>query len=85
MRTRAQSQREVAENLASFSARCCSRTEGESTSQAGRSDLHPTTFHTPSPCNQDDGPDPDPDYPDGDPDGRGSSDGDIPEDPAEPL
>ncbi|KIO13221.1 hypothetical protein M404DRAFT_122178, partial [Pisolithus tinctorius Marx 270] len=31
-----------------------------------------------------DGPDPDPDYPDGDPDGRGSSDGDVPKDPAEP-
>ncbi|KIO12104.1 hypothetical protein M404DRAFT_96873, partial [Pisolithus tinctorius Marx 270] len=37
----------------------------------------------PSPCNQDDGPNPDPDYPDGDPNGGGSSDGDIPEDLAE--
>ncbi|KIN94573.1 hypothetical protein M404DRAFT_34909 [Pisolithus tinctorius Marx 270] len=34
--------------------------------------------------NIDDGPDPNPDYPDGDPNGRGSSDGDIPEDLAEP-
>ncbi|KIO03780.1 hypothetical protein M404DRAFT_26739 [Pisolithus tinctorius Marx 270] len=31
----------------------------------------------------DDGPNPNPDYPDGDPDGRGSSDGDIPKDLAE--
>ncbi|KIO12298.1 hypothetical protein M404DRAFT_20125 [Pisolithus tinctorius Marx 270] len=58
--------------------------KGESTSQAGHSDLHPSAFHTPSPRNQDDGPDPNPDYPDGDPDSRGSGDGDIPEDPAEP-
>ncbi|KAI6030519.1 hypothetical protein F5J12DRAFT_888328 [Pisolithus orientalis] len=50
--------------------------------KAGCSDLHPTTFHTPSPQNQDDGPDPD--DPDGDPNGRGSSDRDIPEDLAEP-
>ncbi|KIO10317.1 hypothetical protein M404DRAFT_21286 [Pisolithus tinctorius Marx 270] len=61
------------------------RTQAQSQSalQAGRSDLHPTTFHTPSPHNQDDGPNPDPDYPDGDPDGGGSSDRDIPEDLAE--
>ncbi|KIO01101.1 hypothetical protein M404DRAFT_29059 [Pisolithus tinctorius Marx 270] len=86
MRTQAQSQREVAENLAfqSFSTQCHSHTEGKSTLQAGHSDLHPTTFHTPSPHNQDDGPNLDPDYPDGDPDGRGSSDGDIPKDLAEP-
>ncbi|KIN97748.1 hypothetical protein M404DRAFT_32080 [Pisolithus tinctorius Marx 270] len=100
MRTQAQSQREVAGNLAvalanpcrlpsvveqfqSFSTRCCSHTEGESTSQAGRSDLHPTTFHTLSPRNRDDGPYPAPDYPDGDPDGGGSGDGDVPKDPAE--
>ncbi|KIN94663.1 hypothetical protein M404DRAFT_34836 [Pisolithus tinctorius Marx 270] len=51
---------------------------------AGHSDLHPTTFHTQSPHNRDDGPDPDPDYPDGDPNGGGSGDGDIPEDLAEP-
>ncbi|KIN98461.1 hypothetical protein M404DRAFT_31333, partial [Pisolithus tinctorius Marx 270] len=84
MRTRAQSQREVAENLASFSARRCSCAEGESASQAGCSDLHPSAFHTPPPRNRDDGPDPDPDYPDGDPNGRGSGDRDVPEDPAEP-
>ncbi|KIO02020.1 hypothetical protein M404DRAFT_28248 [Pisolithus tinctorius Marx 270] len=63
---------------------CHSHTEGESASQAGHSDLHSTTFHTPSPCNQGDGPNPDPDYPDGDPNGRGSSDRDIPEDPELP-
>ncbi|KIN92959.1 hypothetical protein M404DRAFT_172124, partial [Pisolithus tinctorius Marx 270] len=45
---------------------------------------HPTTFHTPSPCNRDNGPNPDPDYPDGDPNGRDSGDGDVPKDPAEP-
>ncbi|KIO14825.1 hypothetical protein M404DRAFT_17683 [Pisolithus tinctorius Marx 270] len=55
-----------------------------STLQAGRSDLHPTTFHTLSPHNRDDGSDPDPDYPDGDPDGGGSGDRDVPKDPAEP-
>ncbi|KIO08901.1 hypothetical protein M404DRAFT_113752, partial [Pisolithus tinctorius Marx 270] len=38
----------------------------------------------PSPHNRDDGPNPDPDYPDGDPDGGGSSDGDVPEDMTEP-
>ncbi|KIO01584.1 hypothetical protein M404DRAFT_149818, partial [Pisolithus tinctorius Marx 270] len=37
----------------------------------------------PPPHNRDDGPNPDPDYPDGDPNGRGSSDGDVPKDPAE--
>ncbi|KIN98938.1 hypothetical protein M404DRAFT_30906 [Pisolithus tinctorius Marx 270] len=101
MRTQAQSQREVAENLAvalanprrlpsiveqfqSFSARRHSCAEGESASQAGRSDLHPSAFHTPPPRNRDDEPDPDPDYPDGDPDGGGSGDGDVPEDLAEP-
>ncbi|KIO03333.1 hypothetical protein M404DRAFT_27302 [Pisolithus tinctorius Marx 270] len=52
-------------------------------SQAGHSDLHPTTFHTPSPCNRDDGPDPNSDYPDGNPDGGGSGDGDVPNDLAE--
>ncbi|KIO14031.1 hypothetical protein M404DRAFT_18291 [Pisolithus tinctorius Marx 270] len=80
MRTQAQSQRE----FQSFSAQHCSHAEGESALQAGHSDLHPTTFHTLSPHNQDDGPNPDPDYPDGDSDGGGSSDGDIPKDPAEP-
>ncbi|KIN98770.1 hypothetical protein M404DRAFT_31093 [Pisolithus tinctorius Marx 270] len=101
MRTRAQSQREVAENLAvalanphrlpsiveqfqSFSTRRHSRAEGKSASQAGCSDLHPTTFHTLSPRNRDDGLDPDPDYPDGDPDGGGSGDRDVPKDLAEP-
>ncbi|KIN98459.1 hypothetical protein M404DRAFT_157580 [Pisolithus tinctorius Marx 270] len=101
MRTQAQSQREVAENLTavlanlhrlpsiveqfqSFSTQHCSCTEGESALQAGCSNLHPTTFHTLSPCNRDDGPNPDPDYPDGDPDGGGSSDRDVPKDPAEP-
>ncbi|KIO02102.1 hypothetical protein M404DRAFT_28059 [Pisolithus tinctorius Marx 270] len=79
MRTQAQSQREVTENLTVALANLC-----ESTSQAGHSDLHPSAFHTPPHCNQDDGPDPDPDYPDGDPDGGGSGDGDVPEDPAEP-
>ncbi|KIO01764.1 hypothetical protein M404DRAFT_149366, partial [Pisolithus tinctorius Marx 270] len=38
----------------------------------------------PSPRNRDDGPNPNPDYPDGDPDSGGSSDGDIPKDLAEP-
>ncbi|KIO01262.1 hypothetical protein M404DRAFT_150512 [Pisolithus tinctorius Marx 270] len=67
-----------------FSTQHHSCTEGESASQAGHSDLHPTTFHTLSPHNQDDGPNPDPDNPDGDPNGRGSGDGDIPKDLAEP-
>ncbi|KIN93340.1 hypothetical protein M404DRAFT_36172 [Pisolithus tinctorius Marx 270] len=67
MRTQAQSQREVTENLAA----------------AGCSDLHLTIFHTPSPHNQGDDPDPDPNDPDGDPNSRGSSDRDIPEDLAE--
>ncbi|KIO07390.1 hypothetical protein M404DRAFT_136368 [Pisolithus tinctorius Marx 270] len=100
MRTQAQSQIEVAENLTavlanlhhlpsivkqfqSFSTQCCSHAEGESTSQAGHSDLHLTIFHTPLPCNQGDGPNPNPDDPDGGPNGRGSSDGDIPKDLAE--
>ncbi|KIO08945.1 hypothetical protein M404DRAFT_22765 [Pisolithus tinctorius Marx 270] len=101
MRTQAQSQKEVTENLAavlanlcqlpsvvkqfqSFSAQRCSHAEGESTSQAGHSNLHLATFHTPSPHNQDDGPDPNPDYPDCDPNGGGSGDRDVPEDPAGP-
>ncbi|KIO06424.1 hypothetical protein M404DRAFT_24649 [Pisolithus tinctorius Marx 270] len=73
----------VVKQFQSFSTRRRSHAEGESASQAGRSDLHPSTFHTPSPRNRNDGPDPDPDYPDGDPDGGGSGDRDVPEDPAE--
>ncbi|KIN96154.1 hypothetical protein M404DRAFT_33559 [Pisolithus tinctorius Marx 270] len=53
------------------------------TLQAGCSNLHPAIFHTPLPHNQGDGPNPNPDDPDGGPNGGGSGDRDIPEDPAE--
>ncbi|KIO01310.1 hypothetical protein M404DRAFT_28856 [Pisolithus tinctorius Marx 270] len=84
MRTQAQSQREVTENLTAALANLHQLPSiVKHTSEAGCSDLHPTAFHTPSPCNQDDGPDPDPNNPDSDPNSGGSSDGDIPKDPAE--
>ncbi|KIN97693.1 hypothetical protein M404DRAFT_32042 [Pisolithus tinctorius Marx 270] len=76
MRTQAQSQREVAENLAAALANLHRLPSiVEHALQAGHSNLHPTTFHTLSPHNRDDGPDPD---------GGGSGDRDVPEDLAEP-